>query len=67
VVVVDRSVEAQNGHVVIAVCNGDMTIKRLRRLRRLRDGRAALQAENPEFPEFVIGEDLPACRPRSGA
>lgn len=56
-VVVDRSVEPMNGHVVVAVCNGDMTIKRLR---WLRDGRAVLQAENPDYPEFVIGEELPA-------
>src|SRR5215216_4379648 len=35
-VVVDRSVEAAPGHVVVAVLDGEMTIKRLR---RLRDGR----------------------------
>ncbi len=56
-VVVDRSVEAQTGHVVVAVCNGDMTIKRLRRLAR---GRAVLLAENPDFPEYVICEETPA-------
>jgi DNA polymerase V len=56
-VVVDRSLDAQSGHVVVAVCNGEMTLKRLC---RLRDGRAALRAENPEFPALVIDEDLPA-------
>ena len=56
-VVVDRSVEAQNGHVVVAVCQGDMTIKRLR---LQRNGRAALLAENPDFAEFVICEETPA-------
>ncbi len=56
-VVVDRSVEAQTGHVVVAVCDGDMTIKRLRRLTK---GRAVLLAENPDFPEFVICEETPA-------
>ena len=56
-VVVDRSVAAQSGHVVVAVCHGEMTLKRFR---RLKNGRAALQAENPEFPEFVVGEELPA-------
>src|SRR4028119_68763 len=30
-VVVDRSVEARAGHVVVAVIHGEMTIKRLRR------------------------------------
>jgi DNA polymerase V len=56
-VVVDRSVEAKSGHIVVAVCQGEMTIKRLR---LLRGGRAVLQAENPDFPEFVIGEEAPA-------
>ena len=56
-VVVDRSVEAKTGHVVVAVCDGDMTIKRLR---RLTGGRAVLLAENPDFPEFVICEETPA-------
>ena len=56
-VVVDRSVAPQSGHVVVGVMEGEMTLKRFR---RLKNGRAALQAENPDFPEFVIGEELPA-------
>ena len=56
-VVVDRSLDAQSGHVVVAVCGGEMMIKRLC---RLRDGRVVLRADNPDFPEFVIGESLPA-------
>ena len=56
-VVVDRSLEPRAGHVVVAVCHGEMTIKRLR---LLRDGRAVLQAENPAFPEFVVCEEMPA-------
>jgi len=55
--VVDRSLEPQPGHVVVAVVGGEMTLKRLR---RRRDGRAALRAENPDFPETVIGEETPA-------
>jgi DNA polymerase V len=54
-VVVDRSVEPQSGHVVVAVMAGEMTLKRLRIL----NGRAVLQAENPDFPEFVISEETP--------
>ena len=54
--VVDRSLRPQSGHVVVGVCDGEMTLKRL----RLYKGRAVLQAENPDFPEFVIGEELPA-------
>ena len=56
-VVVDRSVAPQSGHVVVGVVHGEMTLKRFR---RLKNGRAALQAENSDFPEFVIGEELPA-------
>ena len=56
-VVVDRSVPPQSGHVVVGVVHGEMTLKRFH---RLKNGRAALQAENPDFPEFVIGEEAPA-------
>jgi DNA polymerase V len=56
-VVVDRSVEAKPGHVVVAVLGGEMTIKRLR---RLTDGRTALKAEHPDYPPVIIGEEQPA-------
>ncbi len=56
-VVVDRSLRPQSGRVVVGVCNGEMTLKRLR---ILGNGRAVLQAENPDFPEFVICEETPA-------
>ncbi len=56
-VVVDRSLEPKPGDVVVAVCHGEMTLKRLR---RLRDGRAVLQPENPDYPEFVVCEEMPA-------
>lgn len=56
-VVVDRSAEAKPGHVVVAVCDGEMTIKRLR---RLQDGRAVLKAEHPGYPEMIICEESPA-------
>ena len=56
-VVVDRNVEPRPGHVVVAVLDGDLTLKRLR---RLRDGRSMLQAENPDYPPFVIGEEVTA-------
>ena len=56
-VVVDRSVEAVPGHVVVAVLAGEMTIKRLR---RTKGGRVLLLAENPDYPALVVGEDNPA-------
>jgi DNA polymerase V len=55
-VVVDRSVTAVPGHIVVAVMHGEMLIKRLR---RLNDGRFYLKAEHPEYPETVIGENNP--------
>ncbi len=56
-VVVDRSVEAKPGHVVVAVLGGEMTIKRLR---RLKDGRSVLKAEHPDYPSVIISEEQPA-------
>ncbi len=56
-VVVDRSVEAKPGHVVVACQAGEMTIKRLR---RAQGGGSLLVAENPDFPAIRIGEDHPA-------
>ena len=55
-VVVDRSREAAPGHVVVAVVDGEMTIKRLR---RRKDGRFLLQAEHPDYPEMVIDGERP--------
>lgn len=55
-VVVDRSVRARPGHVVVAVVAGDMTIKRLR---RSAEGRMLLLAEHPDYPVIAIGEDNP--------
>lgn len=46
--IVDRSLEAQDGDVVIAVLDGDLTVKRL-----MRDGYGAyLKAENPRYPDI---------------
>jgi DNA polymerase V len=56
-VVVDRSLEPKPGDAVVAVCHGEMTLKRLH---VTKSGRAALRAENPDYPAFVIGEELPA-------
>ncbi len=56
--VVDRSVTAQDGHVVIAVVYGELTVKRL----RIGDGkstpgkRMVLAAENPDYPDIYLSE-----------
>lgn len=49
--VVDRSIEPRAGHIVVAVINGDMTVKRL----AYRDGVPVLRPENPAYCEIVLG------------
>ena len=50
--VVDRSVTPRDGHVVVAVVDGEMTVKRL----RLRGNSAVLSPENSAYPDIVISE-----------
>ena len=54
--VVDRSLEAASGSVVVAVVDGELTVKRL----SIRRGKVRLLPENPEFPpiEFRDGQEL---------
>lgn len=56
-IIVDKSIAAKTGHIVVATCNGDMTLKRLHLLSK---NRAVLRAENEGFPEFEICEESPA-------
>ncbi len=55
-IIVDRAIEPQDGHVVVAVIDGELTVKRLKKT----SGRIRLAAENPEYPdiEFAEGEEL---------
>ena len=50
VIIVDRSLEPKDGQIVIAVLNGELTVKRLRHKRR----QLFLQAENPNYPDIEI-------------
>ncbi|MDF9277385.1 translesion error-prone DNA polymerase V autoproteolytic subunit [Arthrobacter sp. EH-1B-1] len=50
--VVDRSLTPLDGSVVVAVLDGELTIKRLRITRR----GVVLAAENPSFPDIVVPE-----------
>ena len=52
VLVVDRSVKARHGSVVVAFVNGERLVKRLWSM----GGRVALVAENPEYPPIEIRE-----------
>lgn len=49
VLVVDKALTPRNGHVVIAVVEGDFVCKTL----SLRAGRMKLKAANPGFPDIV--------------
>jgi len=49
-VIVDRSIQPQHGFIVLAVIDGDFTIKRLFK----RAGRVKLCAANPTFSDLVI-------------
>jgi DNA polymerase V len=52
--VVDRSLEAISGKVVIAVVDGELTVKRLRKHRN----KLWLMPENPDFQPIEIGENM---------
>jgi DNA polymerase V len=53
ILVVDRSLEAVTGDIVIAILDGELTVKRL-----VRDAQCArLVAENPDYPFFEITEE----------
>ena len=52
--VVDRSLEAQSGHIVVAVVNGELTVKRLVIERK----RARLVPENPAYKPIEIKDGL---------
>jgi len=51
--VVDRALEAAEGDVVIAVLEGELTVKRL----RLVNGRRCLAPENARYKPLTMGED----------
>lgn len=52
ILIVDRSLTAQAGQVIVAVLNGEFTVKRLLR----KEGRFCLKAENERYPLIEPGE-----------
>lgn len=50
--IVDRSISPIYGHIVIALVNGEMTVKRLEKI----SGKIYLCAENDEYPDIYISE-----------
>ena len=56
ILIVDRAVEAKPGSIVIAVIDGEFTVKRYHRA----GDRCFLLAENPRFSPIEITEDMAA-------
>ena len=57
--VVDRGITPKSGNVVIAVLDGELTVKRMAR----KGGRVLLTPENPDYPTITIDpeQDFSAC------
>ena len=53
ILVVDRAIESVNGRIVIAVVDGELTVKRFRQ----RNGRVFLEPANPAFKPVEIQPD----------
>jgi DNA polymerase V len=53
-VIVDRSLEAESGDIVVAVLNGEFTIKRFRRTR----SKIELIPENPKYRKIALNEGM---------
>jgi len=51
--IVDRSLTAKSGKIVIAVVDGEFTVKRLHKYK----GNVTLRAENPDFEDIKINGD----------
>ena len=51
--IVDRSIEPRPGHVVVAVLDGELALKRLAR----RGGRTFLESANPAYLPIEVGAD----------
>lgn len=52
--IVDRSLEPRENKVVIAVVDGQLTVKRLK---KLKNKKFVLVAENPDFPPIEVNEE----------
>lgn len=50
--IVNRARKPVDGSVVVAILDGEMTVKRL----RLTPRGVVLQAENPDYPDLAVGE-----------
>lgn len=54
ILIVDRSLEAKHGKIVIAVIDGEVTVKRL----STKNGRVILKAENTQYKDIPVNGAL---------
>ena len=54
IAIVNRARNPVNGSIVVAIVDGEFTLKRY----RLKNGQITLQAENPAFPDIEITEGM---------
>ena len=54
ILIVDRALEARDKSVVVAVVDGEFTVKRIRRMEK----RLFLVAENPTYPALEIAPEM---------
>ncbi len=52
--IIDRSITARHNHVVVAVLNGEFTLKRLLQ----KNGKIILQPENPKYKPIEVTEAM---------
>lgn len=52
ILIVDRAMDAHHNSIIIAIFNGELTVKRLKH----QNGRLYLAPENPEYPKLEITE-----------
>lgn len=51
-IIVDKAIKPANGHIVVAVVDGEFTVKRL----QMRAGHMKLKAANPTYPDITPKE-----------
>jgi len=54
ILVVDRSIHAGVGKIVVCALDGELTVKRL----RSKEGKLVLAPENPDYPDIPIKEEV---------
>jgi DNA polymerase V len=53
ILIVDRSLAPQNGKIVVALLNGEFTVKRL----KMEDKKICLTSENPRYPPIEVAAE----------